>query len=225
MIGQHGSSHGDNDETMTKDHPHSVTETWGNPHDYVPAAGRDWLLPGYDLLTRVLGMHPAYDALITQAELFAGARVLEIGCGTGNLTLRAHRAQPDAAVTGIDPDPRALDRARRKVRNATAVRFEQGYAQALSHADGAFDRVLSSMMLHHLDPEAKVAAISKAFRVLRPGGSMHIVAVVGHRLPVAHDTEELPDLLRRSGFESGELGSRRLRFVGPVTFYRGIRPA
>ena len=55
-------------------------------NDYLPAAGHDLLLPGYDLLTRVLGMRPVYDALAGQAELFAGAQVLEIGCGTGNLT-------------------------------------------------------------------------------------------------------------------------------------------
>jgi hypothetical protein len=41
----------------------------GNRHDYLPAAGNDLLLPGYDLLTRVLGMHPAYRSLIDQAEL------------------------------------------------------------------------------------------------------------------------------------------------------------
>jgi ubiquinone/menaquinone biosynthesis C-methylase UbiE len=210
---------------MTKDHPHSVTAARGNPHDYVPAAGRDWLLPGYDVLTRVLGMRPVYDALIAQAELLAGARVLEIGCGTGNLTLRAHRAQPRATVTGVDPDPRALDRARRKVPNANAVRFEPGYAQALSHADGVFDRVLSSMLLRHLDASAKAAAIAEAFRVLRPGGSMHIVDVVGHRMGVANDADVILELLRSSGFGAADLGSRRLRFVGPVTFYRGMRPA
>jgi ubiquinone/menaquinone biosynthesis C-methylase UbiE len=209
---------------MTKDHPHSVAGTWGNPHDYLPAAGRDWLLPGYDLLTRLLGMRPAYDALIAQAELFEGARVLEIGCGTGNLTSRAHRDQPGATVTGIDPDPRALERGRRKVGNTNAVRFEQGYAQELPYADGSFDRVLSSMMLHHLDPEVKVAAIAEAFRVLRTGGSVHVVDVIGHRLAAAYDAQELSELLHSSGFKSAELGSRRLRFVGPVKFYRGIRP-
>lgn len=210
---------------MTKDHPHSVTTTWGNRHDYLPATGRDWLLPGYDLLTRLVGMRPAYDELIAQAELFDGARVLEIGCGTGNLTSRAHRAKPGAIVTGIDPDPRALDRARRKMRNINGVRVEQGYAQALGQADGAFDRVLSSMMLHHLDHEVKAAAVAEAFRVLRPGGSVHIVDVVGHHMGVTNDAEVILDLLRSSGFDAADLGSRRLRFVGPVTFYRGMRPA
>lgn len=210
---------------MTKDHPRSGAESLGTRHDYVPAAGRDWLLPGYDLLTRLLGMPPAYDTLIAQAELFDGARVLEIGCGTGNLTYRAHRAQPGAIVTGVDPDPRALERARRKMRNVNAVRLERGYAQEIGHPDGAFDRVLSSMMLHHLDRDAKAAAVSEAFRVLRPGGSVHIVDIVGHAMGVANDAEVTLELLRSSGFEAAALGSRRLRFVGPVGFYRGVRPA
>ena len=210
---------------MTKDHSHSVTGAWGNRHDYLPAAGHDLLLPGYDLLTRLLGMPPAYDELITAAELHDGAQVLEIGCGTGNLTMRAIRAHPGVELTGIDPDSRALDRARRKAGDLVGVCFEQGYAQELPYADGSFDRVLSSMMLHHLDDGVKAAAIAEGFRVLRPGGSIHIVDVVGHRVPVAHDADVIPGLLRDSGFEYTAGGSRRLRVIGPVAFYRGIRPA
>lgn len=210
---------------MATDHPHSITRTWGNRHDYLPAAGHDLLLPGYDLLTRLLGMRPAYQRLVDQAELFAGAKVLEIGCGTGNLTLAAKRAHPSVDLTGADPDPRALARARRKARGLSGVRFEQAYAQQLPYPDGSFDRVLSSMMLHHLDADVKAAALAEAFRVLRPGGSMHVVDVVGHHLPVAHQPEAIPDLLGSAGFGAAELGSRRLRFFGPVAFYRGVRPA
>ena len=209
---------------MTKDHPHLITGTWGNRHDYLPAAGHDRLLPAYDLLTKLLGMPPAYDALIAQTELFDGAKVLEIGCGTGNLTARAKRAQPGADVIACDPDPRALARARRKVRGAAGIRFEQGYAQDLPYPDASFDRVLSSMMLHHLDADVKAAAIAEAFRTLKPGGSLHIVDVVGSHLTVAHDVDVIPELLRTVGFEAAEVGSRRLRFVGPVAFYRGVRP-
>jgi ubiquinone/menaquinone biosynthesis C-methylase UbiE len=209
---------------MTKDHSHSVTGAWGNRHDYLPAAGHDLLLPAYDLLTRLLGMPPAYDELINAAELHDGAQVLEIGCGTANLTIRAKRAHPGVELTGVDPDPRALGRARRKADGLVGIRFEQGYAQELPYADGSFDRVLSSMMLHHLDDGVKAAALAEAFRVLRPGGSIHIVDVVGHHLSVAHDADAIPGLLRNSGFEYTAGGSLRLRAVGPVAFYRGIRP-
>jgi len=210
---------------MSKDHPHSVTKNSVNRHDYIPAAGHDLFLPGYDLLTRLLGMHPVYDEFVAQVELFDGARVLEIGCGTGNITQRLRRAQPGAQLTGMDPDPRALARAGRKVGHVPGIRFDRGYAQEVPYADESFDRVLSSMMLHHLDDNVKAAAVAEAFRVLRPGGSMHVVDIIGPHAASAHDGSVIPALLRSSGFESiAELGSRRLRFVGPVRFYRGIRP-
>jgi ubiquinone/menaquinone biosynthesis C-methylase UbiE len=123
----------------------------------------------------------------------------------------------------MDPDPRALARAGRKLRTAAGIHFDRGYAQELPYADGSFDRVLSSMMLHHLDDDVKAAAAAEAFRVLRPGGSMHVVDIVGpHAAP---DAAVIPALLRSGGFESiSELGSRRVRFVGRVGFYRGVRP-
>jgi ubiquinone/menaquinone biosynthesis C-methylase UbiE len=209
---------------MSKDHPHSETKNWVNRHDYLPAAGHDLFLPGYDLLTRLLGMRPVYDALVAQVDLFDGAQVLEIGCGTGNLTQRLKQAQPGAKLTGMDPDPRALARAGRKVGHAPGIRFDRGYAQELPYADGSFDRVLSSMMLHHLDDDVKAAAVAEAFRVLRPGGSVHVVDIIGPHGASAQDGSVIPGLLRSSGFESAELGPRRLRFVGPVHLYRGVRP-
>ena len=119
-------------------------------------------------------------ALIGQAELADGHRVLEIGCGTGNLTIRAKACSSlGIEVIGSDPDPLALDRAQRKARRLSGIRFERGYAQRLPYADGEFDRVLSSMMLHHLDSDAKTAAAAEVFRVLRPGGRLHLVDMGG----------------------------------------------
>jgi SAM-dependent methyltransferase len=160
---------------MTEHRPHTAAK-----HDYLPAFGVDALLPFYDLLTRVLGMDKAYDALVTQADLGDGLRVLEIGCGTGNVTVRAKRAAPGADVVGSDPDPLALTRAQRKARGLSGIRFERAYAQELPFADGEFDRVLSSMMLHHLDEDVKAGAAAEIRRVLRPGGSLHIVDIGGH---------------------------------------------
>jgi len=222
-------------DSMTEDRFNTATK-----HDYIPAAGRDAFLPGYDLLARVLGMHPAYDALVAQAELADGLRVLEIGCGTGNVTTRAKRAAAGADVVATDPDPLALMRARRKVSGMTGIRFERAYAQELPFADRQFDRALSSMMLHHLDDDVKVAAAAEMHRVLRPGGTLHIVDIGGPM--TAHDGfmarrmlrsphiagslgDAIPRLLRSVGFECNVVSSRRSRFIGRLTFYRATRPA
>jgi ubiquinone/menaquinone biosynthesis C-methylase UbiE len=211
---------------MTKIRPHSVVGSWGNHHDYLPAAGHDRLLPAYDLLTRVLGSPSVYDELIAQSALFDGARVLEVGAGTGNVTIRAIQAVPSAEVTALDPDPRALERARRKAAGRPGIRFEQGYAQQLPYAADTFDRVLSSMMLHHLVPDVKVATLAEAFRVLKPGGEMHVVDIIhGHRHGHVQTTaSEIPELMRLTGFDSSVTGRGRLRFFGPVQYCRGVKP-
>jgi len=211
-----------------------------HPHDYLPAAGHDALLPSYDLLTRLFGFHRVHAKLIEQAELADGHRILEIGCGTGNLTIRAKRARPRAEVIGSDPDPLALRRARRKAARLTGIRFEHGYAQRLPYTDGEFDRVLSSMMLHHLDGDAKTASAAEVFRVLRPGGRLHLVDMGGNM--TAHDGlsarlvlhsrhaagnlgDAIPELLRSAGFDCAEVDTHRQRFVGRLTYYRATRPA
>jgi ubiquinone/menaquinone biosynthesis C-methylase UbiE len=154
--------------------------------------GRHWLLPLYDPLTRLLGVTRLHDVLTDQLDPRPGQRILEIGCGTGNLTRRVKARQPGAEVTGLDPDQAALTRARRKAaRRGLTVRWDQGFAEQLPYADGAFDRVLSAFMFHHLSAEAKPAALREVRRALVPGGVLHVVdfdgatdsadGVAGHR--------------------------------------------
>lgn len=209
-------------------------------HDYLPAAGRDAFLPFYDLLTAVLGGAAVHRRLIDQAGLAAGQRVLEIGCGTGNLAIRVMRAHPDLELVGSDPDPLALARARRKARGRTGIRFERGYAQRLPHPDASFDRVLSALMLHHLDHDTKVAAAAEVSRVLRPGGSLHLADITGEPhgmhgflarrvVPSGHLTDNrddtIPRLLGAAGLECVEVASRRHPVIGRITYVRATRPA
>nr|WP_110797771.1 class I SAM-dependent methyltransferase [Mycolicibacterium setense] len=198
-------------EVMTEHRPHLLK----NRHDYLPAAGHDAFLPGYDLLTRVLGMNPAYRELVAQAGLSGGQRIVEIGCGTGNLTIRAKKACPGADIVGTDPDPRALQRAQRKAKGMNGISFTRAYAQELPFDDGGFDLALSSMMLHHLDEATKTAAARELFRVLRPGGRLHVVDVRG---------DALARLFEDAGFECAVVGSGRIRLAGRLTYLRAIRP-
>jgi ubiquinone/menaquinone biosynthesis C-methylase UbiE len=204
------------------------------------AAGRDAFLPGYDLLSLLGGFNRVHERLIDQADLSEGNSVLEIGCGTGNLAIRAKKSHPCVSVIGSDPDPLALKRAQRKANRLSGIRFERGYAQRLPYADGEFDRVLSSMMLHHLDGDAKTAAAAEVFRVLRPGGRLHLVDMGGDMTArdglsarlVRHSPhaagnlgDAIPRLLGAAGFECTEVATQRNRFVGRLSYYRATRPS
>ena len=152
------------------------------PHErtYLPAMGRNALLPLYDPLTRVLGVASAHRHLVDQAGLEPGHRVLEVGCGTGNLVLLAKRTQPEATVVGLDPDPAALARARRKAGRADLdVRLDRGFADELPYPDASIDRVLSAFMFHHLPLPEKQQALAETRRVLTPGGALHLLDFSG----------------------------------------------
>lgn len=210
--------------------------------DYLPGMGRHWLMPLYDPLTQLMGVRSLHDTLVAQADLQPGQRILEIGCGTGNLALRVKARQPAAEVTGLDPDRAALDRARRKAeRRGLAARWDEGFAEDLPYADGAFDRVLSALMLHHMSADTKTAALREVRRVLAPGGVLHlldfggttdpadgVMARRGHRNPMLRDNygDGVPARMREAGFaEVAEVTHRVRRVMGRVTFYRAVAPA
>lgn len=76
-----------------------------------------------------------------------GKRLLEIGCGDGRLTRTL--AERAASVVAIDPNRRAVAKARRTlpVRRRARVRFDVGRAESLPYSDGAFDAVIFSWAL------------------------------------------------------------------------------
>jgi ubiquinone/menaquinone biosynthesis C-methylase UbiE len=143
-------------------------------------------------------------------------------------------------VTGIDPDSRALGVARRKAARAGRdVDWTFGVAERLPYADAAFDRVLSSLMLHHLDTEQRRAALAEARRVLAVDGSLHVVDFGGTtdhgdgfmtrrlaqtaRLADNYD-DGLMTSLTDAGFTSvAEVEHRVSRILGRITFYRAER--
>ena len=104
------------------------------------------------------------------ARLPTDARVLDVGCGPGTITVDLAARVPDGQVTGIDAagDVLALARQEADRRGQTNVRFEVGDVYDLGYDDGTFDVVHAHQVLQHLsDP---VAALTEMRRVCRPGG-------------------------------------------------------
>jgi ubiquinone/menaquinone biosynthesis C-methylase UbiE len=156
-------------------------------HAYLPAAGLDILLPLYDPLVKLLGADRARRKLFEQASVQLHHRVLDIGCGTGTFAVAIKAWMPGVEVVGLDPDPKALARGRRKAARAgVSVRFDQGFANALPYSDASFDRVFSSLMFHHLPHEAKLATMREVRRVLEPGGTLHLLDFE-HERPHSHN--------------------------------------
>lgn len=200
--------------------------------DYVPAASVDLLLPLYDPLMRLLGFDRVLRQLLAQATLAPDHDVLDIGCGTGTLAIMIKQLQPAIRVTGLDPDPLALARAARKARRARVeVRFARGSADALPYPDASFDRVFSSMMLHHVRKGQKLGVLADVRRVLRPGGRLEFVDFAGGRhnmlAQILHGRQasasadaRLLQRLHEAGFTEAHRTSERGTIAGALAFYQ-----
>jgi len=203
---------------------------------YLPAAGHDWLLPLYDPMVKLLGGDAARLALVEQAQLLSGQRVLEVGSGTGTLSTMIKKLHPAVDVVGLDPDRKALARAQRKAARARlTIRFDQGFADQLPYPERSFDRVFSAFMFHHLGAEERLPMLREARRVLSPGGEFHMLDFEGpeHGMHsflarIFHASERLKDnsearvisLMNESGFSGAKrVGGRRMLF-GDVAYYR-----
>src|SRR5450631_133206 len=108
-------------------------------------------------------------ALVARMELQAGARVLDVGCGTGRLAAWiAEHVGPSGQVIGIDPLAERIALARERVPGG---RFEIGYAEDLrAFADGSFDGLCMSSVFHWVPDQPK--ALAESARVLQPGGKL-----------------------------------------------------
>ena len=144
--------------------------------DYIPPLRYHFLTRLYDPVVRVTTRERMFKhALLEQAQIKPGQEVLDLGCGTGTLTLQIARACPRVIITGIDGDPDALAIARAKAaQDATAVTFTRAFAQHLPFDGLRFDTVVSSLFFHHLTRIDKKSALPEAGRVLKPGGELHV---------------------------------------------------
>ena len=220
-----------------------TTGTIDAERSYIPALGKRWLLPLYDPFLWLLGADKAKQPLIEQAKIEGRLRVLDIGCGTGSMAVAIKRMHPDAEIVGIDPDPSALSVADRKAKRARLpVEFDRGFADHMPYADASFDRVFSSFMFHHLAADEKSATLAEIRRVLKSGGSLHLLDFVRehsvhagtaghgrlihrHGAVAARIVGRMTALMDEAGLVNAKEVSRGKNFFGPIAYYRANNPA
>jgi len=169
---------------------------------YIPALKYDWLTGFFDPVIRLTMPERQFrTALILQADLKPGHRVLDFGTGTAALSLLAKQLAPQSEITGVDVDEKIIGIARGKIKAAEAeISIDRYDGGRLPYPDGHFDKVISSLVLHHLTKEQKDRSLKEIRRVLNSGGELH-VADWGEARTAANRFLFLPVQLL-DGFES-----------------------
>lgn len=171
-----------------------------------------------------------HDTVVKLAAPMPGDVVLDVGCGTGSLTLAIKAALgATGAVQGIDASPEMIALAQRKVKKAGAeLDFLTGYAERLPFADRTFDLVISQLAIHHLPGGLKIRAFEEMRRVLKTNGRCVIIdfeppklwrALSGlfpAKVMMQTDVRQYAKLMEEAGFSEIELGQTRHRMLAYI---------
>jgi len=177
---------------------------------------------------------------VDHALLKSGESVLDVGCGTGGVTIPAKlRVGKNGRAAGIDPAPEMIAIARKKAsRTGLEIDFRVDMIESLPFPDGAFDAVTSSLMMHHLPAPVQIKGLAEIRRVLKPGGRLLIAdmmrpspsflkrfftsLVLHHGHSTQFGIEDLPELLKEAGFDEIQQLDDHFLTIG---FVRATKPA
>jgi ubiquinone/menaquinone biosynthesis C-methylase UbiE len=194
----------------------------------------------YDVVVNILTLGQAQrlrKMTIDNALLMSGESLLDVGCGTGGVTIPGkQRIGQHGKAAGIDPSPEMIAVASTKAARAgLEIDFRIGVIEALPYRDATFDVVTSSLMMHHLPEDLQQKGLMEIYRVLKPGGRVLIAdtmrpggflarqlfASLARHHGVKFGIEGLPELLTSAGFSDAARLKERFFRIG---FVRAVKP-
>lgn len=164
------------------------------------------------------------------AKIRSGDSVLEVGCGTGSLTLAAKgQAGPAGKVFGIDVIPGMIAASQQKAEQAHKdISFQLGSINDIPFPNNTFDVVLCSFMIFHMSEDTRRQGIAEIFRVLKPQGQLLVVDLAMPAQPLQraiaqriifhggleHNLEELIPMMEAAGFSDIECSQMKFSIMG-----------
>ena len=195
--------------------------------------------PYYDMAVNVTTLGQARrlrEMTVDHALIQPGDSVLDVGCGTGEVTLRAKmRAGKAGQVFGIDPAPEMITVARNKAaRKGLEIDFRVGVIESLPFSDASINVVTSSLMMHHLPENLKIRGLAEIYRVLKPGGRLliadfmrptgsflnHLFIAFTRHHGLKSGVEDLQRPLKDAGFSQIAVLEKQILIIG---FVRAVK--
>ncbi|WP_068306276.1 class I SAM-dependent methyltransferase [Kordiimonas lacus] len=227
--------------------PNIVEHEKGESQAFVPALRYKWATGIYDLVIEYFTRGRALRRLSVDAIApAAGEAILDLGCGTGELSLALAQTEPKSSITGYDIDPEILEIARNKMGlqgEVSAVTFrEVNVTDAASFPQqdiGRFDCVASSLMFHHLTHDQKQQALKSVQALLNPGGRFVLIdwgpganmflraafwqvrLLDGLAVTLDNARGNLPNMLEEAGFSQIDATPLLDTMFGTVWCYQG----
>lgn len=203
----------------------------------------DWLTALYDPVLRFTMAEQKFkSALITQAGIGEAHRVLDFGVGTATLSLFAKQLAPQSKIIGVDVDDKIIRIAREKIKSAGAeIDINRYDGINLPYPSDYFDRVISSLVFHHLTSRQKEHSLKEIRRVLKPGGELHIAdwgkaqntlmrlsffliqILDGFETTTANVKGLLPEYIRGAGFADVRETRQFSTMFGTLSLYRAMK--